>query len=73
MKVHSEISLSDFKFWSGAVENVKSLSLDQLEEVECILDDLYPDGIDETVLNDLFWFDFDKIQDWLGIEDEDKE
>ena len=37
---------------------------------EDILEELYPDGIDETTINDLFWFDRDVIASWLGYEDD---
>lgn len=70
MKVYEEISLRDFEFWSGAKENAEELTDGQLDKVEAILEDLYPDGMDETTINDLFWFDFDTIREWLGIEEE---
>ena len=34
-----------------------------------MLEDIYPDGMDETVLNDFFWFEFDTVKEWLGIEE----
>lgn len=76
MKIYSEQSLADFKFWSGAEvtahriwEELGREGFDQLEE---ILEDLYPDGIDETELNDLLWFDAKTVYECLGIG-EDKE
>ena len=70
MKIYSEKSLSNFEFWSGAKDNASELSVDQLDQVEAILEDVYPDGISETELNDLFWFDFDQVKRWLGIDDD---
>ena len=67
MKITTDQSLSNFNFWSDAKENAEELTFSQLNEVECILEDLYPDGIDETHLNDIFRFDFDTIKEWLGI------
>lgn len=67
MKVYSELSLRDFEFWAGAKENAQKLSPEQLDEVEHNLEEIYPDGIDETTINDIFWFDFDQICVWLGI------
>lgn len=67
MKVYSELSLRDFEFWAGAKENAQKLTPEQLDEVEHNLEDIYPDGIDETTINDIFWFDFDQICVWLGI------
>ncbi len=70
MIIISDKELRNFDFWSGAAENVKELSYDQLDELEYILDDMYPDGINETQLNDLMWFEFDQIKEWLGISNE---
>lgn len=77
MKIYTEQSLADFKFWSGAENTAQRIweelgreGFDQLEE---ILDELYPDGIDETELNDLLWFDAETVYEWLGIGDEDGE
>lgn len=80
MKIYKDESLSNFEWWSGAVatadriwEEQGSEGFDHLEE---ILEDLYPDGIDETELNDLLWFDAETVYEWLGIgnkEDEEEE
>ena len=70
MKVYSEINLRDFEFWSGAKSNAETLTSEQLDIVESILEDAYPDGISETKINDFFWFEFDTIREWLGIEEE---
>ena len=60
-------------FWSGGAYNAKTLTYQQLDTVESILEDAYPDGISETQINDFFWFDFDTIREWLGIEKEEDE
>lgn len=73
MKITTEQSLSNFNFWSGAKYNAKELTFSQLNEVESIIEDLYPDGIDETQLNDFFWFEFETIKEWLNITDEDED
>lgn len=73
MKLYSETNLSSFNFWSGAKDNAAGLTSSQLDTVECILEDLYPDGMGETSLNDLFWFEFDTVKEWLGITEEEEE
>ena len=73
MKVYKEMDLRDFKFWSGAKSNAETLTSEQLDMVESILEDAYPDGMDETQINDFFWFDFDTIREWLGIEKEEED
>ena len=73
MKILSETPLRKFRFWSQAKLNAEELTPAQLDEVESQLEELYPDGIDETELNDFFWFEFDTIKDWLGIYDDEDE
>ena len=71
MKVYSEISLRDFKPWSGAVSTYNRIEMEgKLDDLEFILEDLYPDGVDETTINDLLWFDEDTVYEWLGIRSE---
>ncbi|MDR0325076.1 MAG: hypothetical protein LBI19_03150 [Oscillospiraceae bacterium] len=72
MKITTETSLRHFEFWSGAADRVKILTWEQLDTIESILEDLYPDGMDETALNDLFWFDEDTIAEWLGYDSFDE-
>lgn len=73
MKITTEQSLTNFNFWSGAKDNAKELTFSQLNEVESILEDVYHDGISETQLNDIFWFEFETIKEWLNITDEDED
>jgi hypothetical protein len=69
MLIHSETSLRDFQFWAGGADHANCLTWEQLDELETILEDIYPDGIDEMQLNDLMWFDDDLIAEWLGYAD----
>jgi hypothetical protein len=69
MKLTSEKPLRDFEFWSGAKDTVDELTEDELDTIEAILEDAYPEGMDETHVNDFFWFDRDTIADWLGYSD----
>lgn len=73
MKILSEQSLTEFRFWSGAKTNAQKLSEIELNEVEKILEELFPQGIDETQLNDIFWFDFDMVLSWLGYATDEEE
>ena len=41
-------------------------------ELENILEELYPDGMTETELNDLLWFDSESVYEWLGIRSEEQ-
>ena len=69
MKIYAEKSLRDFEFWSGAMFTYDALTCDELDQIESVLEELYPEGIDETHLNDLFWFETDWIAEILGYED----
>lgn len=66
MKIYRETTLTDFEFWSGAKCRAEKLTSSELEQITEILEELYPDGIDETTINDLFWFEEDTIAEWLG-------
>jgi hypothetical protein len=55
--------------WSGAKDRVEDLTDEQIDTIISILADEYPDGIDETELNDFFWFEDDLYAEWLGYED----
>lgn len=70
MKLYHETSIQDFEFWSGAKDKANKLSNADFEIVEMQLEELYPDGMSETELNDLFWFEFDTICEWLGFDNE---
>ena len=70
MKINSEMGLKKFKAWSGAKDTLnKLIELDKCDELEFILDDLYPDGLTDTQLNDILWFDDEWIYETLGIEE----
>lgn len=70
MKVYKEVcDSSDFDFWAGARDTVKYLEDEEVEQIFSILEDENPDGMDETEVNDFFWFEDDTIAEWLGWPD----
>ncbi len=69
MKIYSETSLINFDFWSGAIETAKYLTDSELETIENVLEEQYPDGMDETDVNDFFRFEEDYIAELLGYDD----
>lgn len=74
MRIYSDISLRDFSPWGGAVKTYDHIyNAGLIDALENILDKRYPDGIEETDLNDLLWFDTDTIEGWLGIKIESDE
>lgn len=70
MKIYSEKSLRNFEFWSGAKDRAQYLTDDELSTIENELENIYPDGLSETELNDLFWFEFDWICEMIGETEE---
>ena len=74
MKIYSETSLENFEAWSGAVDTLDRVrEAGKCDELESILEELYPDGMSETELNDLLWFEPETVFEWLGIEEEEEE
>ena len=72
MRVQTEITLKSFNAWSGAKDTKETIiDAGMAEEFDRLIEELYPDGIDETRLNDVLWFDADWIYGTLGIETED--
>ena len=70
MKVYEEISLRDFEFWSGAKYTAEKIEeADKWDELENLISEWYPDGVDDTTLNDILWFEEDLIFEFLGIEE----
>lgn len=67
MKIISDISLKDFGFWSGAKDTAEQLTDEQFDQVEGVLEDLYPNGMTDTQINDLFWFDREFVLDNAGV------
>jgi hypothetical protein len=68
MIIKTEQSLTNFKFWAGAEDNASRLTYTELEELDSLLEELYPEGIEETGLNDLMWFKFDSVCELLGLD-----
>ena len=71
MTITYELDLNSFEAWSGAKETLERIQRDgKCAELENVLEELYPDGMTETELNDLLWFDSESVYEWLGIRSE---
>ena len=44
------------------------LENDKAEEFDQLIEELYPEGLTETALNDILWFDYEWLFETLGIE-----
>lgn len=74
MKLYRELDLTRFEPWSGAVDTYERIYNEgKLDDLEFLLSDLYPEGIEETQLNDILWFDSEWVYECLGISEEENE
>ena len=68
MKIYSEISLENFEAWSGAVNTLDRIrNAGKCDLLESVLEDAYPDGLSETSLNDILWFEPDWCYEMCGM------
>tara|TARA_R100000664_G_C2753660_1_gene141096 strand:+ start:2016 stop:2231 length:216 start_codon:yes stop_codon:yes gene_type:complete len=71
MKTYTETTLRHFNAWSGA-KDTKELILENRKEDEfdMLIEELYPDGLSEGMLNDILWFEEEWICEMLNIDNE---
>ena len=73
MTITYELDLNSFEAWSGAKDTLDRIQREgKCGLLEQILEDTYPDGMTETELNDLLWFDSESVYEWLGIRSEEQ-
>ena len=73
MKIYNNtLTLEDFEAWQGAVDT-KQVIIDNNkgDDFEFLIEELYPEGIEETQLNDILWFDSEWIYKNLNIREDD--
>jgi hypothetical protein len=68
------IDFDEYEPWSGAEETYnRILGEDKLDDLERLVDEVYPEGISRTELNDMLWFDSDWVYEMLGMKGDDEE
>lgn len=69
MEIKKHITLNDFEAWSGA-KDTKEIIIENGKESEFdyLIEELYPNGLTETTLNDILWFDDEWVFETLGID-----
>jgi len=74
MIITKELDLESFAAWSGAVDT-KNVILEnnKAQDFEFLMEELYPDGMTETHLNDILRFEEDWIFEMLGINQDEEE
>jgi Mg/Co/Ni transporter MgtE len=69
--INNDASIENFEAWSGGKDTKETiLEAGKADEFDALIEELYPDGIDETALNDLLWFESKWIFEGLGIVEE---
>lgn len=72
--INDNATLENFKAWSGAKDTKQTiLDAGKGDEFDQMIEELYPDGLTETQLNDILRFEEDWIFETLGIETEEEE
>ena len=73
MKIITETTFKDFNAWYGAKKTKKIILDAGLEEkFEMLIDEYYPNGISDTKLNLMLWYNADWILEKLGIKEEEE-
>lgn len=74
MFVLYETSFDEFEPWADAVDTFNRICDEgKADEFEDLIEELYPNGIDETALNDILRFESDWVYESLDITDEDED
>jgi len=70
MKTFTEnTTLQNFNAWSGATDTKNTIIEEgKADEFNDMIEDLYPNGLSETTLNDILWFEDEWIFETLGID-----
>jgi len=73
MTMTIEKKLRDFHFWGGAASNAAKLTPEELDQVEITMEESMGDDDywSTTEVNDMMWFQFEDICDWLGLDYEE--
>lgn len=71
MKIISEVSIERFEAWSGGRDTLdRIINEGKCDILESVLEDMYPDGLTDTELNDILWFESENVYEWCGIRTE---
>lgn len=75
MEIKTELcDLAGFDAWSGGVYTKEIIvNAGKGREFLACLEDIYPDGMTETDLNDLLWFEPEWCLELVGINETDDE
>ncbi len=67
-----KIITTRFEPWAGAIDTYETIIKNNcLSAFEALIEEAFPEGIEETDLNDLLWFEPETVLSSLGIEIEE--
>lgn len=67
-------TLENFQTWSGATATKNAIiDAGKSKDFDRLIEDLYPEGLTDTQLNDLLWFESEWIFKHLNITEEEEE
>ena len=70
--INDNTSLVNFNAWSGAIDTKDQIIENgKVDDFDNLIKELYPDGLTDTQLNDILWFEEDWIFENLGITNEE--
>ena len=69
-----KIGLEEFEPSKRAEELLEEVrEKGKLDQLECVLEELYPDGIGDIELDDLLSYEEEYIRDLIGLDEEEEE
>lgn len=71
MTMAVEMDLCDFDFWGGAISNINKLTSDEVDTLDHLLEALNENSdsmLTPTEINDILWFHFEEVCDWLNLD-----
>jgi hypothetical protein len=72
--INDNMGIADFEAWSGGKDTKETiLQHGKGGEFDQMMDELYPDGLTDTQLNDILWHDSDWVLESLGIDESEEE
>lgn len=68
MLIISDINISDFKAWQGGAYTLNMVKEQgKIEELQMLLEEVFPNGASATEINDFLWFEDEYIMDYLDL------
>lgn len=74
MRIYTDFNIENFGAWSGAVDTKENIiNAGKADLFNALVDDIFPEGCDETTMNDFLWFETSYIYELLGLNEDGEE